>query len=130
MFAPRHTRFQGHTLAELLIVVILTGLLAGIAVNGFANLLPVGREQAAVGKARLLNAARGAYALSVPDAAGRWAAAPDDTSRITLLHDAGLLEGGAQEYLSSSGGYSLGLSGGLRAPTVLTCRGEAVAYAR
>jgi len=130
MFAPRHSRLLGHTLAELLIVVILTGLLAGIAVNGFANLLPVGREQAAVGKARLLNAARGAYALSVPDAAARWAAVPDDASRIALLHDAGLLEGESSDYLSSSGGYTLGLSGGLRVATVLSCRGEPVAYSR
>jgi type II secretory pathway pseudopilin PulG len=130
MFAPRRSPHRAHTLAELLIVVVLTGLLAGIAVNGFANLLPVGREQAAVGKARLINAARSAYALSVPDASSRWTAAADDASRLALLRDARLLEGEPGDYLSSSGGYSLALSGGLRSPTVLSLHGETVGYSR
>jgi len=130
MCAPRHNRHLGHTLAELLIVVVLTGLLAGIAVNGFANLLPAGREQAAVGKARILNAARSAYALSVPDAAARWAAAADDASRVALLREARLLDGEAADYLSSTGGYSLSLQGSLRGSTLLSLRGEAVAYSK
>lgn len=130
MCAPRHNNHRGHTLAELLIVVVLTGLLAGIAVNGFANLLPAGREQAAVGKARILNAARSAYALSVPDAAARWASAADDASRVALLREARLLDGEAGDYLSSSGGYTLSLQGNLRGATVLSCRGESVVYAK
>ena len=107
------------TLLEILIVVMVIGLLSGMIVGGFSNVVPAGREAAAVNKARIMNAARVTYALTVPDAASQWGAALTDSERTTLLINAGVLTGAPTDWLSASGGYTLTLSGGLRAKTVL-----------
>lgn len=130
MCAPKHSGLSGHTLAELVIVVVLTGILAGVAVNGFASLLPAGRQESVVGRARLLNAARSTYALSVADAHERWAAAGDDAARLGLLREAGLVDGGVSDHLSLYGEYTLTLSGTLREPTLVLHKGEPMPYSR
>lgn len=107
------------TLLEMLMVVMAIGILGGIVVGGFSNVVPAGREAAAVTKARVVNAARTTYGLTVPGAADQWTAVSTDTDRAGLLVGAGVLTGTPADWLSSTGGYTLGLSGGLRAKTVL-----------
>lgn len=107
------------TLLEILVAVIVIGLLASMVAGGFTNIVPAGREAAAVNKARITNAARMTYALTVPDSSTQWAAALSDTERATLLVNSGALSGIATDWLSATGGYSLSFSGGLRGKTVL-----------
>lgn len=107
------------TLLEILIVVMVIGLLATFVVGGFSNVVPAGREAAAVNKVRIVNAARVTYALTVPDSATQWAGALTDAERSALLIDAGVLTGSPSDWLTSSGGYILGLNGTLKAKTVL-----------
>jgi prepilin-type N-terminal cleavage/methylation domain-containing protein len=109
----------GFTLLEILIVVMVIGLLATMVVGGFSNVVPAGREAAAVNKARILNAARVTYALTAVDASTQWAGALTDSDRATLLVNAGALTGTAGDWLTAAGGYTLGLTGGLRSKTVL-----------
>ncbi|HVU32641.1 MAG TPA: type II secretion system protein [Opitutaceae bacterium] len=120
MRGPRRT--GGFTLLELVIAVMLIGLLTSMVVGGFANVIPAGRETAAVNKARIINAARVTYGLTVPDAATEWANALTDADRAALLVNAGALSGAAADWLSASGGYTLALPGGLRTKTVLRDR--------
>lgn len=121
-------RRRAFSLAELLVVIVCIGILGGLAAGGFRNLVQAGREEAAAGKARLLNAARGSYGLSVADAEARWAGCASDAERLGLLTAAGLLDGTAEEHLYSDGGYAMSLGGVLRARTVLCKNGEPVAY--
>lgn len=125
----RGRRAAGFTLLEILVVVMVIGLLATMIVGGFSNVVPAGREAAAVNKARIVNAARVTYGLTVPDAAAQWASALTDVDRSTLLVNAGALTGTSTDWLSAAGGYSLNLSGSLQAKTVLRDRGgNALAY--
>ena len=110
---------RGFTLLEMLVVITVIGLLATMVVGGFANVVPAGREAAAVNKARILNAARVTYALTTPDAVTQWTNALSDGDRATLLVNAGALNGSPTDWLSATGGYTLGLSGAVRARTVL-----------
>jgi prepilin-type N-terminal cleavage/methylation domain-containing protein len=113
-------RQSGYTLLELLIVICIIGLLATLVTGGFNGMLPAGRQEVAVGKARIVNGARVSYALTVPDAATQWAAAATDLDRAQLLISANALVGAsAADWLSSPGGYTLALTGGLRNQTVV-----------
>ncbi|PTX98477.1 type II secretion system protein [Opitutus sp. ER46] len=117
------------TLLEILIVVTMLGLLGTMVVGGFRNVVPAARETAAVNKARVVNAARITYALTVPAAATEWDAALSDAQRCTLLIEAGALTGAPADWLAATGGYSLALTGGLRARTVLRNKaGATLAY--
>ncbi len=107
------------TLFEMLIVIIVVGLLSTMTVSGFSNVVPAGREVAAVNKARIINAARVTYSLTVPDSSSSWAGALSDGDRSALLVQAGALSGTAAEWLTASGGYTLSLGGSLRSKTVL-----------
>lgn len=100
-------------------VVLAIGILSTMVVGGFSNVVPAGREAAAVNKARIVNAARVTYALTVPDAANQWSAAATDADRATLLVNAGTLSGSPADWLGAAGGYVLGLPGGVKDKTVL-----------
>jgi hypothetical protein len=100
-------------------VITIIGLLSSMVVGGFTNVVPAGREAAAVNKARIVNAARLTYAMTVADASTQWANALSDSERSALLVGAGFLTGASADWTWSAGGYSLGLSGSLRAKTVL-----------
>jgi prepilin-type N-terminal cleavage/methylation domain-containing protein len=117
MKAGRFT--AGFTLLEILMVVIVIGVLTTLMVGGFTNVVPAGREAAAVNKARIINAARVTYALTAPDSATQWAAAVTDAERATLLINAGGLTGTAADWIAAAGGYSFSYGGALRAKTVL-----------
>lgn len=127
MCGPRQ-RPRGFTLPELILVIVLLGILAGVVVGGVVNLLPVGRQEVAVGKARILNAARCSYALLAPDAEERWNATTSDELRLGLLAEARVIDGVTSDFLSSQGGYTLRLQGALREPTALRRNGETVNY--
>lgn len=114
------------TLLEVLVVIMVIGLLATMVVGGFRNVVPAGREAAAVNKARIMNAARVTYALTCPGADAQWAAAGADAERATLLVNAGTLGGAPADWLGAVGGYSLSLSGALRSKTVLRDRNGGV----
>lgn len=109
-------------------VILAMGLLAGVLAGGVGNILPVGRQEAAVGKARILNAARCSYSLLVPGAEAQWSAAQTDADKLALLVEARVLDGQATSYLSSPGGYTLSVAGGLREATLLSKDGEPLAY--
>ena len=110
---------NGFTLLEVLVVIMVIGLLSTLVVGGFTNVVPAGREAAAVNKARIVNAARVTYALTVPDSATQWGNALTDTDRSALLVNAGVLSGSSGDWLTATGGYTLGLSGALKSKTVL-----------
>jgi type II secretory pathway pseudopilin PulG len=115
-------------LAELIVVILVMGLLTAVVTGGLNRLLPVGRQEAALSKARVLNAARISYALLVPDADAQWNLAADDAARFRLLVDAGVIDGEGAEFMNAAGGYSLSLAGSLRAQTRLIFKGEALSY--
>lgn len=115
---PRSAR-RAFTLFEVLIVILAVGLISSMAVGGFVNVVPAGREVAAVNKARILNAARVTYSLTVPESAATWSAALTDADRSTLLIQAGVLSGAGSDWLAASGGYTFSLAGTLKAKTVL-----------
>jgi len=119
---------RGYSIGELIIVIVCIGLLTGIISMGFNRVPTVGKQEAAVAKARVLNAARSSYQITVPNAAASWAAAPDDAARVTLLVSANCLDGNAANFLTSTGGYVLSLSGALNAKTVLRKGGTELAY--
>jgi prepilin-type N-terminal cleavage/methylation domain-containing protein len=124
----RWGRRRGFTLAEIIVVVVVMGLLAGLLAGGVGNLLPVGRQEAAVGKARILNAARCSYSLLLPGAEAQWASVSSDADRVTLLVEARVLDGSSSGFLSSPGGYALSVAGELRESTILTKDGARVNY--
>src|SRR5664279_3526453 len=113
-------RRRGFTLAEIIVVVVVMGLLAGLLAGGVGNLLPVGRQEAAIGKARILNAARCSYSLLLPGAEAQWTSVSGDSDRVALLLEARVLDGTSASYLSSPGGYTLSVAGELREATILT----------
>ncbi len=128
MFVPERQSRRAFSLAELIVVVVCMGILGSLAAGGIGNLMQVGREEAALGRARLLNAARSSYALSRSDAAQLWSQCGTDQQRFLLLSEAQAIEGSAAEYLSSPGGYTLGLGGPLRGRTQVFRNGEQVVY--
>jgi type II secretory pathway pseudopilin PulG len=125
---PPRIKGAGFTLVEALLVVLLLGILSAVLAGGLGGLVPAGRQEAAVSKARILNAARCSYALLVPSAESQWGAAADDGARIALLVEARVMDGTASGLLSSPGGYTLALSGALRDPTVLRKNGSDLEY--
>lgn len=106
-------------MAELLIVVCAIGLLAGVAVGGFNRVMQSTRETAACSMATLVNGARRTYGLTVPGAASQWASAADGAGKLSLLMQAGLLDGTASSYLTPATGYSMQVSGSLSERTVI-----------
>ena len=128
MFVPDTTWRRGFTLAEVVVVLVCMGLVGGLLVGGFRGVVQAGREEAAMGRARLLNAARWSYGLVAPDAQQRWGACAGDNDRFALLASARLVDGQAADFLSSPGGYVLRLDGALRDRTVLSKNGKVVGY--
>lgn len=115
-------RVAGFTLLEVIVVVMMIGLVATMIVGGFTNVVPAGREAAAVSKARIANVARVTYAMTVPDAATQWKNAVTDEDRAALLVNAGALNGAPADWLTLTGGYTLSFTGSLQSKTVLRDR--------
>lgn len=119
-------RRAAFTLFEILIVILAIGILSTLVVGGLSNVVPAGRQAAAVNKARIVNAARITFSLTVADAASQWDGAPTDTDRAALLVNAGALTGAPADWLAAGGGYSLGYAGALKDRTVLRDHAGAV----
>jgi prepilin-type N-terminal cleavage/methylation domain-containing protein len=124
----RPTSRRGYTLSEMVVVIVVIGLLAMIAVPVYSGIRRSSLENAAMHNARLINAARDCFALTVPAAATTWGAASDDAARLQLLITENLLAGAPTDYLSMSGGYAVQLTGGVRASTVLLHDGAPTIY--
>jgi type II secretory pathway pseudopilin PulG len=115
-------------MAEIVVVIAVMGVLSAVAVPVYSGLRRASLENAAVQNTRLVNAARTAYALTIPAAYAQWESAADDTARLNLLVGENLLAGDAATYLSMNGGYTLELTGSLRTRTILKLNGVGVAY--
>ena len=115
-------------MAEVIVVVIMLGILAGIAVPVYSGIRRSSLENAAMHHARLVNAARDSFALTVPSAASQWTAAESDEAKLQLLIAQNFLAGSPSDYLAMSGDYSVQLTGALRARTVLLQNGHAIDY--
>jgi prepilin-type N-terminal cleavage/methylation domain-containing protein len=124
----RALRLAGYTLSEIVVVVALMGILSLIAVPIYSGIRNSSLENAAMHSARLVNAARESYALTVPGNAAAWAGAVDDQARLELLISENLLAGSPEDYLTMYGNYGLQLSGGVRAATVLLHEGHSISY--
>jgi type II secretory pathway pseudopilin PulG len=103
-------------------------VLAGVAVPLYSGVRHAAQESAAIHNAKLINAARDAYALTVPAAASTWGAASTDEERLSILIGENLLSGTAGEYLSMQGGYTVQLMGPVRSRTSLLYGGTPVPY--
>jgi len=123
-WAERH----GYSLGEMTIVIVVMGILATIAVPVYSGIRASSLQTAAMHSARLINAARDAFALTVPSATTQWASAASDSDRLQLLISENLLSGIPNDYLSMAGNYSVQLSGDVRSSTVLTENGNAIDY--
>ena len=119
---------RGYSLGEMAIVIVVMGILATIAVPVYSGIRTSSLQTAAMHSARLINAARDAYALTVPSAAAQWTSAASDSNRLQLLISDNLLSGVPNDYLSMAGDYSVQLSGEVRASTVLTEDGHGIDY--
>lgn len=115
-------------MSEIIVVIAVLGVLAAVVIPTYSGLRRASLENAAVQNARLVNAARDTYALTVPGASSQWAKAGDDRARLTLLLGENLLAGDADQYLTMTGDYAVKLTGGIRGKTVLTCKGVNVEY--
>ncbi|HEY9155438.1 MAG TPA: type II secretion system protein [Opitutaceae bacterium] len=119
---------RGYSLGELAIVIVVMGILATIAVPVYSGIRASSLQTAAMHSARLINAARDAYALTVPSAATQWTSAASDADRLQLLITANLLSGVPSDYLAMTGNYAVQLSGEVRSLTILTEDGHAIDY--
>ena len=128
MCVLRTQRLRGYTLAELVIVVLVIGLLGAITSLGLCNVVPAARQEAAVSRARLLNAGRLSYTLLVPGAAAHWEVASDDAERLAQLVAAGVMEPVDVGYLQLPGSYQLELGGLLSARTRVYRDGKELDY--
>lgn len=122
------TRSLGFSLPELLLVVVLIGLLASVLSGGFAHLIPFGRQEVALGRARLVNAAKSTYALLEPEAFQRWSEAGDDAAKLQLLLDTRILEGSPNDYLHPTVDHALQMPVSLREPCVILRAGTPLTY--
>ena len=119
---------DGYTMAEIIVVITVLGILGSIVVPVYGGLRRSSLENAATHHVRMVNAARESYALTIPSAHSRWASAEDDTAKLNLLIAENLLGGRAEDYLAMDGGYSVELSGVLRTKTILKKGGVTHAY--
>lgn len=115
-------------MSEIIVVIVVIGLLSMIAVPVYSGIRKSALENAAMHNARLVNAARDSYALTIPSAAPTWISAQDDEARLRLLITENLLPGQPSDYLSMSGNYSLQLPGGVRTRTILVLNGTPLGY--
>jgi prepilin-type N-terminal cleavage/methylation domain-containing protein len=118
----------GYTLSEMVVVIVVIGLLAMIAVPVYSGIRRSSLENAAMHNTRLINAARDSFALTMPSAAASWGAASGDDARLQLLVTEDLLAGSPADYLFMGGGYAVQLTGGVRSPTVLLHDGSSINY--
>lgn len=115
-------------MSEIIVVIVVIGLLAMIAVPVYSGIRRSALENAAMHNARLINAARDSYALTIPAAAPTWSGAQDDDARLRLLITENLLPGTPSDYLTMNGNYAVQLTGGIRARTVLVHDGSPIDY--
>jgi type IV pilus assembly protein PilA len=119
---------KGFTVAEVVVVIAVLGILSLVAIPQYNSVRRAALQSSAAQNARLVNAARDAYALSIPTAMTDWSATSTDVDRLQLLISAKMLAGSATDFVTMSGDYSVQLSGGIRDRTVLTHGGTPIDY--
>ncbi len=124
----RGRRYHGYTISELTVVIVVIGILSLIAVPVYSGIRASSLQTSAMHTASLINAARDAYALTVPSAVNQWATAVSDSDRLQLLISENLLAGSPADYLAMGGNYAVQLTGDVRSRTVLTQDGNAIPY--
>lgn len=110
---------NGFTLMELILVIAVLGVLAGIVLPRLSNVMPAARDQDAIARALTLNQATFTYSKRVGNAANNWAAATTDNARFSLIYNAGYLPG-APDTLAAyqPSGYSFTFNSNLANPRV------------
>jgi type II secretory pathway pseudopilin PulG len=125
---PQGARLSGMTLVEGIGMIVLVGLMAGLAFPAITGLRQAGLDQQAIGIAQALNQAQQTYQLRVANAASNWAGATDSESKYLLIE-------GYVPYAADSladyapSGYTLTLGSTLGTKVVVTGPGgSAVSY--
>ncbi|HEX3729319.1 MAG TPA: hypothetical protein VHV47_05915 [Opitutaceae bacterium] len=78
-------RLSGLTTVEAVGMVIILGLMAGLAYPAIYGLRQSGMDQQAVGVAQTLNQAQQTYSLRVANAETNWEAAADSSAKYQLV---------------------------------------------
>lgn len=78
---------RAYTLVEVICVVVLMGVLAGVTSTFLKDAVPQGRNNNAIALANSVNAAKKAYELRVSNASTLWSGAADDSARFLLIRD-------------------------------------------
>lgn len=94
----KNQKKQGFTLVEIMIVVMIIGLLAAIALPSFQKARDEAREKSCINNMRLIEAAKDQYAIEANLASG-------DAVSGDIIN--GYMKGGNYETCPSGGSYTL-----------------------
>jgi type II secretory pathway pseudopilin PulG len=83
--ARKRARQCGLTIVEGIGMIVLVGIMAGMAVPAIGGLKQAGQDQQAIGIAQALNQAQQTYQLRVANAVASWSAATGQESKYALI---------------------------------------------
>jgi len=83
--APKGTRQSGLTLVEGIGMIVLVGIMAGLATPAISGLSQAGQDQQAISIAQALNQAQQTYQLRVANSVSNWSNASSSESKYELI---------------------------------------------